>query len=651
MKPVHFVGITAEHKDDGKDFAPLAFAYLSAYLKSRLPFVRVSVAPDLDTAHGMQPDLLGISSTTVDFGIAGKIAERSKELRPDLPIVLGGVHIGLLPNTLPKAADVGIVGEGEQTFFELLNAFSGSRALDPTVIKEISGLCFHVGGSVQTTEARAPIDDLDSIGHPDRTLAENRGERAHIMASRGCPYRCSFCASKKFWGPYRQFSAKYVVEEVELLLEHGVKKIHFFDDVFVADKKRFSDVAAEIVRRGYNKHLEFSLAMRAETASDEIFETMTKMGVREVTFGAESGSKRILEVLKGDGADPAENQRLLDLAAKHGINATASFIQGTPGETGDDLMKTYDFLISNIRRRRLRYFEMHNLTPFPGTRFWDEAKTRSLVSESMDWERLRHPWETLYLNQEIPKASFYFFDRLNQAASKMVAINKRSIACVVADELSATAAKESGFFDLVVQVEESDDGLGVKGLEDLRTFADSEDGFLGYLPQGASDKVETLVRIIWFAHENESNFVLHGGYRHFAPVTGNELRMCVLSNTALKAVLPKLESNGLHADISEQVTLAGLTADVYRPDLDPFTPTGTTERYFTEMLSRDFKLDGYKRKRDERLVIVESRIAQKSEALPKREMRNRSLRNSRLGAFAAKNGLLSRIARYLLQRD
>jgi radical SAM superfamily enzyme YgiQ (UPF0313 family) len=86
------------------------------------------------------------------------------------------------------------------------------------------------------------------------------------------------------------------------------------------------------------------------------------------------------------------NQRTLDLARRHGMVCSPSFIKGAPGETGDDLLATYEFILRGIRERKIDYFEVHCLTPFPGTPIWDLAKAKGVVDEAMDFTELRVPW-------------------------------------------------------------------------------------------------------------------------------------------------------------------------------------------------------------------------------------------------------------------
>ena len=667
MDTLHLVGITATDPADFDHFPPLAFGYLSSFLTTTLPQVRISLAPDWKQALDARPDIIGISATSVNFGLATRIARQIKA-RANIPIVVGGVHISLLPHTLPDCMDVGVVGEGELTAHDLLHCYTDKGRFEKADLHKVPGLCYHDGDRVRLSEKRIMIPDLDRLPHPDRSLAPSRGKRTHILASRGCPYSCAFCSSRAFWGSYRSFSAAYVLEEIDrVITHHGAREIHFYDDLFVADKKRLEQVVNGLKAKGLIGRATFSLAVRAELADSAVFDLLAEMGVGQVTFGAESNAPEILQYLKGESALPELNQRVVDLAHERGIGVSPSFIKGTPGESGDDLLATYSFLFSNLRRKKINYFEIHTLTPLPGTRVWDDFQKRGQVDQGMDWERLRTPWEDLYFNDHMPKASFYFFDTLTRRAQRMLAIYGRRLVAVVDVSGTTEGARVLGrhlergrFFDAIHVIDfrashTHIEGLSVEGPAALDAYSEKDEKpplFCYCRPHLPIDP-DALIRTVWHAVENGADLVVHGDWRHFTPATDFEKSIRVGNARAVRSLQKLLVGNTLPENLLDRLSAAGLSVAIYRPDLDPFARSSPVNRLFQGQLFADFKITKPGTAQEKRLAAVEQRIIEKSHLLPKQEARNRRWRNSRPARWfdTVRMGSIRRLFGWLGNRD
>lgn len=665
MQDILLVGIVATDPADHKEYAPLAFGYLSAYLKKHLPGVRISMAPDAASALKMNPDIIGISSATVNFQIAKNLAEQIKE-HSNIPVLIGGVHISMLPDTLPEAMDIGVLGEGENTLLELMRLYMEQGSFPAERLSMVKGICFWHDGVVKKTPSRPLIENLDTLPHPDRDLLLNQGRQFHIVASRGCPFDCAFCSSKVFWKKYRAFGVQYVAEEIDQLVQgFGARKIHFFDDLFVSDRKRLRDIAKILIDKNYPDDIEFSCTIRAEQADEELFEILAGMGIRRVTFGAESNSKPVLEYLKGKSASPKANQHIVDLAHKAGIEVGPSFIKGAPNETGEDMMRTYEFILTNIRDRKINYFEIHNLTPFPGTKIWEEAKTNCLVNDEMDWEELRRPWEKQFMNRKIPKASFYFFEKLTQKATEMLKINNYRLVCIVDAEDSSERAHQfisdleaTQFFDFIERVDFQSSKENTLPLETPlqlnRYFQQkTKPSIFCYCRLVEPVDPDAVKGIVWQTFLSGADAVFHSGWRHFTPVTESERSLKAFSQKGFEKFLQQLKGQ---EEPSEKFTAfidAGLHIETYRPEEDPFVTIGKAESILMGELNRDFKLGDLQEERDRRLRIIEDRIYEKSEKLPFIETRNRKLRESRAGRFVSKieNKAIKRLLRFVFDRD
>ncbi len=187
-------------------------------------------------------DLIGLTATTPLIGNALEIARRLKVATPSTRIVLGGVHPTVLPEEVlaEPAVDVVVRGEGEVTLGEL----AAEKPLD-----QIDGISYRAEGRIVHNRDRALIADLDSLPMPAYHLlpmsryrpavgAAKRTPATSVLATRGCPGRCTFCY-RIFGSRLRCRSGQRVAEEVKHLQEHyGIKEICFYDDTFTAVRKQ-----------------------------------------------------------------------------------------------------------------------------------------------------------------------------------------------------------------------------------------------------------------------------------------------------------------------------------------------------------------------------------------------------------------------------
>lgn len=413
---------------------PFSFAYIKSYTDKYLPGVaEYEVITDINKLESDKYNILGFSAYTDCFLQVEDLAKKAKEINPEIFTIIGSYHISALPNTLPSSVDCGVLGEGEETFKEILGAMK--EAASPRAFKEslkkIKGLVFRENGNLVLTSKREPIPNLDIIPFPDRNIINVYPSliKESISSSRGCPYNCRFCAGNVLWGSsiYRYFSSDYVLLELESMLKNLRKgqSIQFIDDLFIANKPRLYEIAKGIEYKGINRYVDFIATVRANLINEEICSILDKMNVRTVSFGAESASLRILNSVNKQ-ITPQNNQLALDLLYNYNIKVNCSFVFGTPGETVDDMYNTFDFIITNKRLSKIDGVGIYALTPFPGTYYWDWAKEPGLVSEDMDFSKLTEmlvtnvpgvysfdEWRTLregyavYLNNNIAETRFY----------------------------------------------------------------------------------------------------------------------------------------------------------------------------------------------------------------------------------------------------
>lgn len=373
----------------------LGIGYLIASLKAAFGdtgfHFKVAHSNIEDELDGFKPQVVGISCVSQNYGLARDYAQQAHER--GISVIIGGVHISFLPQTLSKCMNVGCIGEGEDTIIDLMRVFLTHKGFPAAALEEIPGIVYWgEDGALRQTSIRAGRSNLDSLPYPDRSLTPI-SSHTYMFTSRGCPYRCKFCASSRFWNNVRFFSAERVVNEIELLVnQYGVRFISFFDDLFVADKKRFFEIVDLVEKRGIQGKAKFSCSLRANTVTEDIVVALKRMGVASVGMGLESGNQRVLTWLKGGSLSVEQNANAVALLKKYGIMPNASFVIGSPDETAEEILDTLRF----IKRVDLALFDVYVITPFPGTPVWEIAKEKKLVceDESMDWSRLNVNFET-----------------------------------------------------------------------------------------------------------------------------------------------------------------------------------------------------------------------------------------------------------------
>jgi anaerobic magnesium-protoporphyrin IX monomethyl ester cyclase len=365
----------------------LGLGYLAASVRGhfgdsavKIQIVDRNVKETLDNFH---PDLVGITAVSQNYGFAMQHAETAKKM--GIPVIIGGIHISVLPQTMTQYMDVAVIGEGEQTIVDVVKTWMHNCGFYQEQLREIPGIAFRDETfKLHLTPCREPISHMDSIPFPARDLLKIRSH-TNIFSSRGCPYKCIFCASTRYWDKLRMFSAEYVVTEIrELVSWYGVRKISFYDDLMMADLNRLQRMVDLIRRYPSLSKIKFCVNARANVITDASARLLAEMGVVSAGMGLESGNGRTLRYLKGGSVSILDNYEAVRILHKYGIAANASFVIGSPDETKEEILDTYDF----ICKSGLDFVDTFVLVPFPGTPIWDYAKGLGLVSEHMDWNRL-----------------------------------------------------------------------------------------------------------------------------------------------------------------------------------------------------------------------------------------------------------------------
>jgi len=396
-------------------YPPLSLGYLASYFKkyaretNKTEIILADenakdIAEVLIKKH--KPQLVGLTATTPQIIRAHAIAEYCKKINPKTICVIGGIHATILPQqTLKKfpCFDLGIYGEGEETFQELADNLAAKNFnLAAANLAAIPGLVWREDSQVCQSEPRKMIADLDRIPIPDKHLYNLKyylrprqairgfSRRAiQMMSSRGCPYHCRFCSSDLIWqGKVRFHSPERFLAEVEDLHNLGFNGFYLHDDTFIADKDRVRRICALLLEKKFHQKIIWAAQLRPnliQNAEDvKLLKLMKKAGCSQVEYGFESGADRVLSFLKKDSATVAQNQKAIDLTVKSGLRIFGNFMAGAQGETAEELAATKKFILQNYQK--LDYYQVYITTPYPGTELWNLCAKENLLS-GVTWEK------------------------------------------------------------------------------------------------------------------------------------------------------------------------------------------------------------------------------------------------------------------------
>lgn len=386
MKVLLISAIDSEgkHKPFEDTSEGLAIPYIASHIQKHLDAVDITfVCRDFEgELDRVKPDIVGISFVTINYRIAKQYAEAAHAR--GIRVVGGGPHISSVPMTLPSGMDVGVIGEGEETFLDLLKSYAATGWARDEDLRGIPGIVFRsTDGSFITTTERPPIKDIDSLPFPNRDMLSHRARG--IVTSRGCPYKCSFCFRAHLDRKIRYHSGKRTVDEiVDIVDRYRVKHLMIYDDMFTLPRSRFDYIVDALCATGIPNKVSFGGNIRPSQVDDQFARQLNRMNVTSVFMGLESGCQRILSFLKPQDATVKQNERAIEILDRHGIMTSGGIIIGSPDETREEILQTLEW----INTTRLDNFEAMILTPLPGTPIWEEALSRGLVSYDMDWGRL-----------------------------------------------------------------------------------------------------------------------------------------------------------------------------------------------------------------------------------------------------------------------
>jgi len=319
---------------------------------------------------------------TSSYVSAVTVSRIAKQLNPNVVIVLGGKHPSALPaETLQnRSIDFVVIGEGEETFKELLLNLKRPEAIRGIAYRDSAG-------KVQITPPRAYRDDINTLPFPIFESAINRypfqtgqAEKSYawsMISARGCPFHCIYCASDK---TIRYRSPENVADEIAIVKErYGIHYFEFEDDSFSLSRSRTLSLCHEL----RNLNVKWTCITRVDLIDESLVSVMKESGCISVSIGIETGSPKSLEMIEKK-INYEKVRQAIHLFRKYGILCRAYFMIGFPWEKREDMEQT----MALIRRLPIDSFQMNVATPLPGTQLLQSLVAAGRIDVSTaDWSR------------------------------------------------------------------------------------------------------------------------------------------------------------------------------------------------------------------------------------------------------------------------
>ncbi len=334
------------------------------------------------------PDVVVMECSTPSINFDLQSAAAVKKVLPEARTVLVGSHPTVYHREIMEQnpqVDAICRGEFDYTVRDLVQALAAGKDFSA-----VAGLTWRSGGEARVNPDRPLIENLDELPFPARDLVGSpfyrqgtfRGKRpTTVVTSRGCPFRCIYCLwpNTLYGHDFRARSAGNVVDELEeCVKKYGVDEVYFDDDSMGLNRDRILEICRLIVKRGLK--FEWISQCRVDSMDEEVLRAMKKAGCRYIRFGVESGSPRMLKLMK-KGITPEKVMEAFRLARKVGIRTQAFFLFGLPGETEDTVRETIEF----AKKLKPGSAQFAVAIPHPGTELFRTTTERGWI-RYREWE-------------------------------------------------------------------------------------------------------------------------------------------------------------------------------------------------------------------------------------------------------------------------
>lgn len=342
-----------------------------------------------------QVDILGVSLMfSHDWPVHKAIIQAVHEKNSGVTVICGGEHINAVPEFCLRDCpeiDMCVMGEGEETGIDLLNALHDGRNLN-----DVPGIMFRADGEFVRTPTRPRIRKLDEIPWPAWDLfpletymanglgyGVNPGRTVPLLVSRGCPFECTFCSSPQMWTTrWQARPVDDVLREMEYYVQtFGAQNFDFYDLTTIINKPWIKEFCEKLIAKNWNITWQMPAGTRAEALDAEVLPLMYRSGQRNISYAPESGSPTSLKLIKKKISLDRMKVSIRN-AIKEGMNVKLNMIMGFPHETKKEIFESFRFL------REVAVLGVHDVyiacfSPYPGSELFDELQQSGRI-KAMD---------------------------------------------------------------------------------------------------------------------------------------------------------------------------------------------------------------------------------------------------------------------------
>jgi len=384
---------------------PLGLAYISSILKKNNYNVDCL---NLNHYNGTLVNIINyyLDKKKYDFVCTGhnsfgyntiKIILNTIKKNPSRPLtILGGSIITAQPNLYFKNLnpDFGVIGEGEETILNLLDSLQNNKE-----IKNVKGIIYKADGKIKITQAREPIEDLDTIPLPDfegfefEKLLENASSNQFypynafdnprvypILGSRSCPFNCTFCYHE---GKYRMRSIENIMGELnQMIRKYKINMISLYDDCFAINKNRLKEFCKRIseLRDQLSWELKWCPQLTVRDADTTTLKMMKESGCDTLSYGFESYSQKVLKSMKKP-ITPKQIDCAFKETLKQGMAVQANFIFGDVAETKETAKETLDYWKENAQGQ----IQLTFIYPYPGSEIYNHCLKKGIIKDEINF--------------------------------------------------------------------------------------------------------------------------------------------------------------------------------------------------------------------------------------------------------------------------
>ncbi|HEY9045805.1 MAG TPA: radical SAM protein [Ohtaekwangia sp.] len=379
-----------------RPYAPLGILYISAYLEQQ------GIANEVfDTTFSTKdifrqylfdhtPQIIGMYANLMTKLNVIEAMHFINEHLPHIKIVLGGPDVKYnAANYLQEGADYIVMGEGEETMYELCNTLLNSSEDELSdKLQKIRGIAYMHNGQMMEMPERDKIKELDHLPFPNRKKIDlhlylDAWRKFHgtnaisVSTMRGCPYTCKWCSRAVYGLSYRRRSVERVVQELcEIKEAYNPDSLWFVDDVFTISHKWLTAFRDELKKRDIL--IPYECITRADRMNEEVIKMLKETGCFRVWIGAESGSQRIIDLMDRR-VDVQQVRDMIQLTKKYGIQTGTFIMLGYPGETEADIEET----IKHLKESDPDHFTITVAYPIKGTELYQEVE--AVQTTKLDW--------------------------------------------------------------------------------------------------------------------------------------------------------------------------------------------------------------------------------------------------------------------------